>query len=133
LKKKSDKWWIKKKPTRKTLVRAADSYFSKYIRLRDKRCVVCGTTENLTCGHLFSRVSYSLRWSEKQCFAQCASCNLRHEHDPYPFTRWFISRYGLDQYDQLHAEWKKTKKFSGFELAEIAEYYKDLIKKIETV
>ena len=105
-----------RKPTRKGLVRKLDKAFSEYIRKRDKYCVVCGTRENLTCGHLFSRIAYSTRWDEGNAFGQCAGCNLRHEHDAYPFTKWFISKFSQDHWDDLHHKYSTIRKFTNHEL-----------------
>src|SRR5574343_718996 len=117
---KLEKFWIKKrgrKLSRKGLVKKLDDVFSKFIRARDSRCVICGTMQDLTNGHLFSRVAYSTRWSEINCHCQCMSCNYKHELDAYPFTRWFIDHYGIEEYDRLHAEYKSIKKFKDFDIA----------------
>ena len=105
-----------RKPTRKGLVHKLDIVFSQYIRKRDKRCVVCGKRDSLTCGHLFSRIAYSTRWDEGNAFGQCAGCNLRHEYDAYPFTRWFISKFSQDRWDDLHHKYSTIRKFTNHEL-----------------
>lgn len=107
---------MKQKTSRKNLVRTLDKVVSDYIRTRDGRCVVCGTTENLTNGHLFSRVAYSTRWEELNCHAQCYGCNLRHEHDFYPYQNYFVKRYGQKAYEDLHFRYRQTSKFSNVQL-----------------
>lgn len=114
-----------KKPARKSLVKELDRVFSLFIRARDKRCVTCGTSENLTCGHLFSRVAYSTRWNEDNCACQCAGCNLRHEHDPYVFHRWFIRKYNQEYWDLLHAKYNTPRKFTDAELQAMIQKYKE--------
>jgi hypothetical protein len=107
--------------SRKTIVKALDTAVSKYVRTRDGRCVVCGTTENLTNGHLFSRVAYSTRWDiepDGNCHTQCLSDNLTHEFDPHPYTRWYISRFGLEAYDELHRRYRAPVKLKDWELEE---------------
>lgn len=117
------------KSPRKKLVRKLDSVHSLYIRNRDKRCVTCGATKNLTCGHLFSRQSYSTRWHERNCNAQCTGCNCRHEYDPYPYNRWFIGKFGLEAFDELHREYRRPCKFRDAELAEMITKYEELASK----
>lgn len=112
-----------RKPSRKALVRKLDNVFSEFIRKRDKHCVVCGTRENLTCGHLFSRIAYSTRWDEMNAFGQCMGCNLRHEHDAYPFTKWFIGRFGQDRWDDLHRQYSAIRKFSNQDLQALTMHF----------
>ena len=112
----------KKKTSRKSLVKKLDTIVSLYIRKRDKRCVVCGSTENLTNGHVFSRSNYSARWDitkDGNCHCQCMSCNLRHEYDPYPYTNWYVKTFKQKKYDDLHFRWNQTSKMKDFELEEL--------------
>lgn len=111
--------------TRKGLVGKADAAFSVFIRNRDKECVVCGKTEDLTCGHLFSRVAYSTRWDELNCHCQCVECNLSHEYDAQPFTSWFIRKFGIETYDDLHRQYWTKRRFSDGDIAEMWKRYSD--------
>lgn len=120
-----------RKPTRKGLIRSLDRTVSLYVRARDRRCQTCGTTENLQCGHLFTRAAYSTRWDEMNCFAQCASCNLRHEHNPHPMTLKFIDEYGMENYKELNRRHAKPRKFSDRDLSELSEEFKLKLKTLE--
>ena len=108
-----------KKPSRKSLVAACDRELSLSVREENPYCVTCGSRENLTCGHLFSRVAYSTRWDYLNCATQCQGCNLRHEYDPSTFTLWYIKRYGLGQYEALAALHHKSVVFKNNELSQI--------------
>ena len=119
----------KKKSERTKAVEAADREMSLYIRAMDGRCVVCGKTENLTNGHLFSRGSHSTRWDEDNCSCQCKGCNMRHEHDFEPFRKHFENK-GVD-IDALHAKYKQVKKYTTAEIWEIAEYYREKRRQYE--
>jgi len=110
--------------TRKSLVKKLDRVFSEYIRQRDRRCVNCGTTEKLTAGHVFSRVAYSTRWDERNCFAQCWSHNFAHEYDPFPLTEHARAVLGDEGYKQLHRDYLTPRKFTDRELLELIETYK---------
>lgn len=116
---------------RKKAVEYADKWFSKYIRKRDGRCVVCNTTKNLQCGHLFSRKNYSLRWDERNAYCQCRGCNLRHEHDPAPLTLYYMRLYHSDDYERLYREWNGVTKISTADIRLLGDRFKMLYENIE--
>jgi len=118
----------KQKTERQKLVKRLDDVFSLYIRARDKRSVLSGSTENLVCSHVFSRVSYSTRWHEENCFAMTNGENLRHEYYPNYINDWFIKKYGLEKFEWLHALSHKTTKFSNGDLKMMIKLYSDKIK-----
>ena len=94
----------KKLPSIKSLKRKADSLFSKFIIARDKKCVLCGATTELTNGHLIKRGVMSTRYHEENCNCLCSKCNFkdwkfRSYHDRY--VLWFIGKYGLESYSQI--------------------------------
>lgn len=109
-----------------------DAIFSQFIRKRDKRCVICGTTQDLTCGHLFSRVCYSTRWSEINCHCQCKSCNWKHEDNPHPFTIWFLHHFGISAYISLNEEHNKLRKFQDYEIAEMTKLYNQKFNELQS-
>lgn len=105
-----------KKSERKRLVERLDKAFGDYIKARDGKCVVCGSTENLQCGHLFSRVAYSTRWNPANAYCQCRSCNLVHEHDFYRLYRYAVQVHGADEMDRLHSLYMTPVKLSNNDL-----------------
>ena len=113
-----------RKKSRKKLIKMLDDVFSKYIRARDGHCICCGTTENLQCGHLLSRVSYSTRWEEMNAHAQCRGCNLKHEYNPHIMTIAFIKKYGLKEYEKLNSLHLQAVKFKDADIEELIEYFK---------
>ena len=99
------------------LKKRIDRIFSEYIRERDgNRCVLCGSSLRPQCGHLFSRVALNTRWDEENSFCQCSGCNLRHEHDSYPYNNWFIEKFGKDKWDEIHRRWNTVKQWTMQEL-----------------
>jgi 5-methylcytosine-specific restriction endonuclease McrA len=116
------------KPTKRSertkAVQHADRYFSLYIRARDQYCVICGSPDNGTCGHLFSRTHFATRWDPTNAYRQCAGCNLRHEHDPGPFTLYFLNRFCQEAYEDLHQQYSQTVRFSTQQIREIGDHYK---------
>lgn len=115
-----------KKSARKRLVAALDRVCSEYIRKRDNsQCVVCGSREQPTNGHLFTRSAYSTRWDELNCHCQCWACNYSHEHNPGPYTSWFVRKYGIDTYDELLRKHKQPLKLKDYQLQEMIDQFKE--------
>lgn len=109
----------KGKSDRQKLIKKLDDLVSKIIRERDGACVICGTTERLQNGHLFTRQSYSLRWDlrpDGNCNCQCDGHNKLHEYDPYPYINWYIEKFGKERFDLLYAEHKTVAKFTTLDL-----------------
>ena len=102
----------KKKTARQQLERQLDAVVREIVLRRDGRCVVCGKTTNLQCGHLITRTKRSVRWDLKNCNVQCAGCNFYHEHNPHPYVNWFIGRYGLAEYESLFARSETIGKYT---------------------
>ena len=128
-----------KKTARQRVVKRLDDIVSKYIRERDQACVECGSKENLTNGHVFSRRSYSTRWDISKngnCHTQCWGCNFRHSKDNYEYFNWYIKRFGIEEFDDLRFRYKKTKKYHTPELEELYEkmtkLYKELVNENQT-
>ena len=114
-----------KKPTRKQLVKKADTEFSLYIRARDGVCY-CGANkaDPLQCCHLFSRTNHATRWDEDYAFAGHSGCNLEHEYHPEKMTLWFINKFGKDAYEKGVWKHNSVAKFSNFDLEQIADLFK---------
>lgn len=114
---------------RKKLKTKLDKVFSEFIRERDDYvCITCGVTRNthvIQCGHLFSRVSNSTRWDEKNAFAQCAGCNYRHEFDFETYRRRWVEKFSNAEYDLLYAKFSQTTKFALIDLEIMIELYKN--------
>lgn len=102
-----------------------DKVVSEIVQMRDKRCVTCGSYDQPTAGHVFSRVAYSTRWDLTNTFRQCWPCNYRHEFDPYNFTEWYRKNYGSASYNRLHRKYETVHKFSTPDLKDL---YAKLIK-----
>lgn len=94
-----------------TLLGLADAVFSRFIRERDQwKCVVCGSTERVQCGHLIRRGKHTVRFDETNCNAQCSRCNWKHNHFPEAYTIFFIQKYGFQAYIDLHVRAEQTPK-----------------------
>jgi len=120
---------------RKKLIKKLDDVFSLYVRERDNyKCITCGVDKNthvIQCGHLFSRISHSTRWSEKNAFAQCSGCNMKHEHDFEPYRRAWLEKYSQEEYDILYAKFSGTTKYNDIDLKYLIFYYQRKTEKIK--
>jgi len=124
---------IKKKIlTRNQLIKKLTKIFNEYIRLRDNNtCVICGSTQNPTAGHLFSCVNHSTKWDEDNVFCQCRNCNYYHETNAYPFTKWYIEKFGKEKLDKLFFKHNLTAKFSNSDLITMINIYTNKLKELK--
>lgn len=127
--------------SRKTLVKKLDKIVGDIVKLRDGKCVTCPIwraqprrrqwegSSILEPGHLFSRVAYSTRWKLNNVFCQCRNCNMMHESDPFALTKYFIDKFGREEYEYLHQLYSRPAKFMDVDLEHMhtilkEEYYK---------
>ena len=128
---------MKKKISRKNLVKRLDSVFSLFIRLReaDNGMVKCFTCEKVShykkhmqCGHFQSRKNYSTRWDPINCQVQCYGCNVMQQGRQYQFGLNLDTKYGEGVAEKLLIKSKKTVKYSNEDLQELIIYYNNLVK-----
>jgi hypothetical protein len=121
------------KSTAKTFKHTVDRTMAEYIRLRDYRCVQCGSTQNLNCGHVFSRIMNSTRFLEENANCQCATCNKHHEYNAKPYYDWYVSKFGQQQFEAVnYLYWNGNGKIPLETLKEINDYYRSKIKALKT-
>lgn len=100
----------KKKPSIKSLIKTMDEQFKEKIFTRDikefgSKCSLClADGVRLIWCHLISARKYSVRWAHRNVYAQCNSCNIRHEHYPEYYTAWWVRRHGEEAYQELVRE-----------------------------
>ena len=130
---------MKKKTTRKNLVKRLDTVFSLYIRLReaDNEMVKCFTCEkvshykkNMQCGHFQSRAKYSTRWDPNNCQVQCYGCNVMQQCRQYQFGLNLEQKYGKGTAEKLLIKSQKTVKYSNEDLQEMILYYNNLVNQL---
>ena len=115
------------KTERQKIVKKLDKIVSEIVRKRDKVCVQCGGDYRLGAGHVFSRVHYATRWdvSEKgNVFCQCWKCNFRHVRDQYPYFKWYMDKFGVNQFKLLRRKHNEVTKLSTPQLEKIYEKLK---------
>lgn len=121
----------------KTLKKKLDDVFSIYIRLRDSddngifRCISCGKPvfwKDGDNGHFINRQHMSLRYSEKNCNAQCRYCNRLDEGNNVGYHKGLISKYGGQIVDNLFIVKHKSNKITDTEAKIMIEYYTREVK-----
>lgn len=106
------------------LKKKLDVLFSQFIRQRDKKCVRCGTTQNLQCSHIMSRVSLKLRWDERNALTLCYKCHLTWWHkEPLEASEWCKTVIGEINYKDLLREKHEVKQWTAEELKEMIKKY----------
>lgn len=114
-----------KLPSIRKLILKADKLFSLFIRQRDLKCVLCGSTSSLTNGHLVKRGKKQVRWDELNCHCLCMGCNWKDNFDHDVYVLWFIKNYGALPYQDLVEKSRGVFKPSR-------EYLLEIIKRYET-
>lgn len=115
---------MKKQKSISRLKKDADRVFSLWIRKRDKKCVTCGSTQNLQCGHYISRSCNQLRYDEVNCHAQCMPCNVFKRGAMDQYAIFLQQTYGPEILYWLSAEKNKLKQWKVNELETIISNYK---------
>ena len=136
----SDKPKKKSSPSLSTLVDRLDTVFSRYIRLRDAmpsgmfRCISCGKIkpiEQADCGHFHSRTHMSTRFDEDNCHAECRYCNRFSADHIIGYRENLIKKIGEQRFKLLDIKAHETKKWSHFELEQLAKYYRALVQNLQ--
>lgn len=73
----------------------------------------------------------SLRFSEKNCNAQCRSCNRFDEGNIQGYRRGLIIKYGESTVLMLESMKNQTNKISDFEYEEMIKYYRKEVKRLK--
>lgn len=117
-----------------------DTVFSEFIRLRDSRedgtfiCISCGRLlpyEQADCGHYINRKHMSTRFSEKNCNAQCRSCNRFDEGNIQGYRRGLIAKYGEPIVLILELSKNQINKLSEFEYKAMIDHYRKEVKRLK--
>jgi len=83
---------------KKVRISKYDKLWSKAIRERDKRCLVCGKTEYLAAHHFIRRGVKSTRLALENGITLCPShhtfnSDFSAHKTPESFKRWFVKEY----------------------------------------
>jgi hypothetical protein len=81
-----------------SLKRKAWDTFSKWVRERDKKCVTCGSINQLQGGHFWHGV---LDFDEINVNAQCKRCNVWLSGNLAMYSTYLIEKYGIKAFEDL--------------------------------
>lgn len=104
----------KKLPKISTLRNKLDKLFNAYIRMRDGKCILCGSKEKLQCSHYYGkRGSPILRWAQINAYAMCSKCHYLHHHGKEPdYALWMLQKYGKAKLVYLQSLSKNVANFN---------------------
>jgi|SRR3990167_1532992 len=119
---------MKKEWTRVQWKKEADSWFSKYIRWRDKgKCYTCKNKNHpkkMQCGHFVPRQYISVRYDERNNHTQCYACNMLYGGQPDIYVLNLERDYGKRIVNELNSLRSKIERYMNYE--SIADKYKQL-------
>lgn len=127
------------KKTVSKLKKKADKIFSEYIRRKSAtpdgyvRCVSCSKVEhwkNVDAGHWLSRRFAATRYNENNVWPQCRYCNRFLEGSKSGFAEYMYAHYTKKQLSDLQYLAHSCKQFKIYELEEIIDKYKKLVKEL---
>lgn len=110
---------------------ACDIWFSKAIRLRDKRCLHCGKDDRLENCHVVGRRNKRLRWSAANCIAMCHGCHRYMTEQPLEFYEFLRGILGEAHVDNLRLVSNEIYKTTRPLRAEIATHYRLEVQAME--
>jgi hypothetical protein len=113
---------MKKLKSISRLKKDADHAFSHWIRKRDAKCYTCITGRAEQNGHYVSRAYLALRYSEKNCHAQCVSCNVFRNGNLTVYALKLIEEYGTE----ILKEFENTKRNH---ISNPRKFYEEIISK----
>ena len=136
------KQWKKKKAklkvelmTLQDYIKLAQQVVNKYINLRDKGlpCISCDKiiTGRVNASHFWNANNhYNVRFNEDNIHSSCINCNQFMSGNLLEYRKRLILKIGIERFNNLEIESKKTRKFTIEELKEIIKTYKEKIKNI---
>lgn len=104
-----------------------DQLFSRMIRERDKRCVLCGdTTRKSECSHFWGRGNKRTRFDARNAEYLCFTCHMRVEGNKQGAYRDYkLKQLGEQKYEELRLRAMDTGKYGEYEKKTLYEYLKE--------
>lgn len=117
-------------------IKLAQQLVNKYINLRDKGlvCISCDKpiTGRVNASHFWNANNhYNVRFNEDNIHSSCINCNQFLSGNLLEYRKRLILKIGIEKFEKLESEAKKTRKFTVQELKEIIATYKQKIKQFE--
>lgn len=91
--------------TNKITKECLDDLVREVLKLRDKKCRVCGSTKYLQVAHFITRSNYAVRWDLDNVFRLCSGCHMMRRNswhkDPASCAEWVRKELGEERYNAL--------------------------------
>jgi hypothetical protein len=123
------------------VMRLADTYFSRYIRLKNSlnglcTCYTCGTIKDIKevdNGHYIKREHKATRYNENNCKPQCKTCNgdTKHNGKQTEFRENLVNEYGIEAVESLEALGRTSIKANGLFYRNIANEYRQKVNDLQ--
>lgn len=114
----------RKNTPKKILMEKLDRAWSKFIRERDGKCMICGSTNRLSAHHIFSRRYMSTRWYTGNGLTLCYPCHMFFAHQKYEeFRDKVIEIQGAEEFETLKRYALEIKKWDKEELQLLLESF----------
>lgn len=131
----------KKENNEKNAMSLADTYFSRYIRLKHSErgkctCYTCGTIKpikEVDNGHYMKRGHKSTRFHENNCRPQCKVCNgnTLHNGKQVEFRINLINEIGLKEVEEIEKLSKESIKAGYHFYKEISDKYRVKVNELQ--
>jgi hypothetical protein len=109
-----------------------DKLFSKYIRLRDGKCMRCGNKNTiLQCMHFHGRRKKTVRWDEDNACAGCYGCHSYLDSNPLEKISFFQNLLGKEKF--MHLNIRATSTHPKPDKAAIELYLKQKIQELDNL
>jgi hypothetical protein len=114
-------------------IKRADRWFNKFIVLRDKRCVICGSTDMGQCSHYYGKKACpSTRYDEDNAHRMCGKCHMHHHRfDDHMYDNWMRANYSSEALDTLQLKAHNVNKQPVEYYEGIEKKYKALVEQME--
>ena len=123
------------------VMKLADLYFSRYIRLKHSSeglcsCYTCGTIKDIKDvdnGHYLKREHKATRFHENNCRPQCKTCNgdTKHNGKQIEFRENLVNEIGIDAVEQIESLGRTTIKANGYFYRQIADEYRIKVNELQ--
>jgi hypothetical protein len=110
---------------------AADMWFSKCVRARDRHCLYCGNQQSNECAHIVGRRNKAVRWDMMNAVCLCHHHHRHFTENPLAFNDWLRMILGEAHLDILREKSQHIFKTTVAVRKEIAKHYREEYRKIE--
>ena len=135
--------WTKRKRelnSGKTM-KLADTYFSRYIRLKYSKdgkctCYTCGALKDITDidnGHFQKREHQATRYHEDNCRPQCKTCNgdVKHNGKQIEFRENLVREIGEDNVQEIERLSRSVYKTNYKHFKDLADHYREQLNQLQ--